>query len=115
VEFAGLLYRDDRTGFYYYTAAAIGTASTSNPYRTSKQCPSGVTIVGDYHTHAAFHKDTDEIFSPQDLALTQAYGSSSFGYRSYISYLATPHGRIGYYDGINDPAYTGSDPVIGVP
>ncbi|XYI02310.1 DUF4329 domain-containing protein [Sorangium sp. So ce1128] len=113
-EFAGLIYRMAGGG-YSYTPAAIGGSSTSNPMKTAKHLQPGDEVVGDYHTHACYHAPTDEQFSPRDLMTADALGSSSFGYREYTSFLATPHGRIGIYRGDQKPWYSPPSSGYGVP
>ncbi|WP_437319781.1 DNRLRE domain-containing protein [Sorangium sp. So ce385] len=113
-EFAGLIYRMAGGG-YSYTPAAIGGSSTSNPTKTAKHLQPGDEVVGDYHTHACYHAPTDEQFSPRDLMTADALGSSSFGYRDYTSFLATPHGRIGIYRGDQKPWYSPPSSRYGVP
>lgn len=83
--------------------------------KTAKHLQPGDEVVGDYHTHASYHAPTDEQFSPRDLMTADALSSSSFGYREYTSFFATPHGRIGIYRGDQKPYFSPPSSGYGVP
>lgn len=115
-EFAGLIYRGS-DGKYYFTGPLRGSDQGANP--GDAPAPSGTTVVGDYHTHAAYSlvdPDTgaairtddpaQDGFNSDNFSTTDKTGiaSDGAGTPGYAGYLGTPSGTFRRYD----PA-TGSD------
>jgi hypothetical protein len=88
----------------------IGTSSTSPLGAAYKLIPRGGVAVGDYHTHADYQRLTDDVFSPQDKLTSGFFGRSD---EPWTSYLATPHGFVGVYDGVTEERYYGPSSGFG--
>jgi hypothetical protein len=82
LEYGGLIYqRPD--GRYGHTPAIPGGQASVDPWAARDMVPEGATVVGDYHTHAAYSRLTD----PNDVnsPLIRATEATETGYSNWFS------------------------------
>ncbi|MEZ5399667.1 MAG: DUF4329 domain-containing protein [Bryobacteraceae bacterium] len=115
LEYSGLIYQG-ADGKFYFTGPAQGTDQGANPL-TQAPAPPGATVVGDYHTHAAYSLQdpaTGDAIRTDDPA-RDGFNSDNFSgqdksdsnTQGYPGYLGTPSGTFRKYD----PA-TGADTTL---
>ena len=92
-EHGGLIYRNS-DGSYSFTGPTAGRKKSVDP--RNAPAPNGANVTAYYHTHGAYNpKYNDEDFSTN--------GDIPFAKRHKMDgYLATPTGKIKYYDYAND-------------
>ncbi|WP_139683388.1 DUF4329 domain-containing protein [thiotrophic endosymbiont of Bathymodiolus puteoserpentis (Logatchev)] len=92
-EHGGLIYRNS-DGSYSFTGPTAGDKRSVDP--RNAPAPNGANVTAYYHTHGAYNlKYNDEDFSTN--------GDIPYAKRNKMNgYLATPMGKIKYYDYTND-------------
>lgn len=110
LEYGGLVFKDRATGLYSASPPLRGTDTGFDPSRVT--VPSGVDVVGDYHTHGDYSTaDTqgravrssnpaNDAFNSDNFSRTDYRGitTDAQGKPGYAGYLGTPSGEFKRFD-----------------